>query len=121
MQRGHEDLAYKVLGKYILDNVRGALTVGLAVEKRFAPKPSGSKPTTTSSQSTTEGGAGLTTEGEAGSTTEAPEVSTAEGEAGSTTEALEVSTTEGEAGSTTEALVEEKRVLRHHNRRMHRK
>lgn len=57
MQHGHEDLAYKDLGKYILDNVRGALTVGLVLEKRFAPKPSGSKPTTTSPQSTTEGGA----------------------------------------------------------------
>ena len=105
MQHGREDLAYKVLGKYILDNVRGALTVGLAVEKRFAPKPSGSKPTTTSPQSTTEGGAGSTTEGVTGSTTEAPEVST--------TEEVEV--------LSTEALVEEKRVLRHHNRRMHRK
>lgn len=102
MQHGHEDLAYKDLGKYILDNVRGALTVGLALEKRFAPKPSGSKPTTTSPQSTTEGGAGSTTEGV-------------------TTEAPKVSTTEGVAGPTTEASVEEKRVLRHHNRRMHRK
>lgn len=100
MQHDHEELAYRVLGEYVLANVRGALTVGLAVEKHFAPEPSGSKPTATAPE--------LTTEAEAGSTTEAPEEWT--------TEAPEESS--GEAGSTTEASVEEKRELRHQNRRV---
>ena len=120
LEHGQEDLAYKIVGVYELANVRGALTVGLAVEKRFAPEPSGPKPTTTAPESTTEGEAGSTTEALGGWTTEAPESS---GEAGSTTEAPGGWTTEapeessGEEGSATEASVEEKRELRHQNRR----
>jgi len=120
MQHGHEELAYKVLGEYVLANVRGALTVGLAVEKRFAPEPSGPKQTTTAPESITEAEAGSTTEAPGGWTTEAPESS---GEAGFTTEAPGGWTTEapeessGEEGSATEASVEEKRELRHQNRR----
>ncbi len=45
MEHGHEDLAFNVVGEYLLHNLRGALTVGLAVEKRLEPKPTGSKPT----------------------------------------------------------------------------
>ena len=49
MQHGHVELAYRDLGEYVLANVRGALTVGLAVEKHFATEPSGSKSTTEAS------------------------------------------------------------------------
>ena len=108
MQHGQKELAYKVLGGYALANVRGALTVGLAVEKQFAPepsssKPSSSKPTTTAPKSTTE----------------EPEVFTTDAEIESTTEAPEGSATDAEVESTTEASVEEKRVQRHQNRRVH--
>lgn len=37
LEHGHNDLAYKIVGEYVLANVRGAVTVGLAVEKRFKP------------------------------------------------------------------------------------
>ena len=103
LKQGHEELAYRILGAYVLANVRGALTVGLAVEKQLAPEPSSSKPTSTASKSTTEEPEGFTTDVEMVSTTEAPE--------GSATDA--------EVESTTEASVEEKRMQRHQNRRMH--
>ena len=103
LQHGHQDLAYKFSGQYLLGNIRAALVVGLAVEKSFAPKPTDSKPTITAPESTTE----------------TPKELTTEAEAGSTTEVLEELTTEGEAGSTTGVPVEVKRVLRHQNRRVH--
>ena len=93
MQHGHDDLAYRYVGEYVLANVRGALTVGLAVEKHFAPEPSSSKPTTTT----------------------APKPTT---KLVWTTEAPEGSTTDEEEGSTTEASVKEKRLLHHQNGRM---
>jgi len=37
LEHGHEDVAHKIVGEYVLANVRGAMTVGLAVEKRFKP------------------------------------------------------------------------------------
>ena len=91
LQQGHEELAYRVLGEYVLANVRGALTVGLALEKHFGPEPSSSKSTTTTKATT---------------------------EAVWTTEVPEESATDEEVGSTTEASVKEKRVLRHKNGRV---
>lgn len=91
LQQGHEELAYRVLGEYVLANVRGALTVGLVLEKHFGPEPSSSKSTTTTKATT---------------------------EAVWTTEVPEGSATDEEVGSTTEASVKEKRVLRHQNGRV---
>ena len=45
LKQGQEDEAHKTVGEYLLANFRAALTVGLAVEKRFEPQHTGSKPT----------------------------------------------------------------------------
>ena len=37
LEHGQKDLAHKIVGEYVLANVRGSLTVGLAVEKRVKP------------------------------------------------------------------------------------
>lgn len=47
LEIGLEDLAHKIVGEYLLANVRGAVTVGLAVEERLKPEP---KPTPNSSE-----------------------------------------------------------------------
>ena len=39
LEIGLEDLAHKIVGEYLLANVRGAVTVGLAVEERLKPEP----------------------------------------------------------------------------------
>ena len=111
MEHGHQDLAYKTVGEYLFANVRGAVTVGLAVEKRFAPKPTGSKPT---------GSRPITTSAPE-STTEAPESTTAPQ---TTTEASESTTapqttTEASESTTPAPVIQEKRLLHHQNRRVH--
>ena len=35
MKEGDEDEAYKTVGQYVLDHMRGAIVVGRAVEKRL--------------------------------------------------------------------------------------
>jgi len=47
LEHGQEDLAHRIVGEYLLANVRGAVTVGLAVEERLKPEP---KPTPNSSE-----------------------------------------------------------------------
>lgn len=49
LEHGQEDLAHKIVGEYLLANVRGAVTVGLAVEERLKPEPK-PKPTPNSSE-----------------------------------------------------------------------
>lgn len=124
LQHGRKEYAYKVVGEYVLANVRGALTVGLAVEKRFAPEPSGLKPTTTAPESTTEAEVGSTTEVYEWTTEGTIEASGLTSEA--TTETSEEWTTtevpeelSGEEGTATEPSVAEKRELHHLNRRVH--
>ena len=45
LEHGQEDLAHKIVGEYLLANVRGAVTVGLAVEETLWNPSQNQRPT----------------------------------------------------------------------------